>query len=647
MTIMVDKTKSNHSLGTRIARVLFILAFSLILLGLLFVIPQTQNYLIKTTTNHILSEQGIVLMQYKKLHFHSDHISLDDAEFSILPENHYITIDKLRIGYSLKGKINQIILDHPHIHLSTTSITTQLDFYDIHKSVYNLFQELKTLSEFKIYDGVLYATPLNPFFFNGELIHRENNKGDRLLFNLSPSVISSTPTPQDLPSEAKVMIQQSQKGFSLKLSSPHYHIIYPNFTATFKDLSLKIINPSTVPDDIPISVPFTITSKGTLESLNISDISSLKKPLYFQTEMTPETTRMVFSIKFGLSSQISDPLLNLSGFYQLFLDQEKGKELPLNSLANENKNKLEATITSQDLKIVDLFDFTPIFGDDLKIISGTTKLNGVLKGDLYPVTPGIDGILSGILPEITCQLKNINLKGKSISIQNAASSFVINQLFPFSTPLKQSFTISQIQLKDILLDTIKGYFHFSPKQGFTPQSIAFNGAGGSFNIFNIDWKSTPLHSQFEANINDIKLEEISKILKDPTFKASGKLSGSGAFTYQQGEIDIKNLSLINQDPGNINYTSPTEGLEGEAKMALQALNNFKYNALKIDLHAASNDKNDLNGSILLKGNNPNILNGYPFEFNIETTGQLRDVIQSVILGLSHPKNKDDLKKLIP
>ena len=42
------------------------------------------------------------------------------------------------------------------------------------------------------------------------------------------------------------------------------------------------------------------------------------------------------------------------------------------------------------------------------------------------------------------------------------------------------------------------------------------------------------------------------------------------------------------------------------------------------------------------GSNPNVLNGYPFEFNIVTTGKLKDLVMNT---LQHMKPPTDLKQL--
>jgi hypothetical protein len=80
----------------------------------------------------------------------------------------------------------------------------------------------------------------------------------------------------------------------------------------------------------------------------------------------------------------------------------------------------------------------------------------------------------------------------------------------------------------------------------------------------------------------------------------------------------------------------------EVNMAFQVLDNLHFSLFNVRLSAMPDNPSEMQGIVKMLGSNPNVLNGYPFEFNIVTTGKLKDL---VINTLQHMKPPTDLKKL--
>ena len=212
-----------------------------------------------------------------------------------------------------------------------------------------------------------------------------------------------------------------------------------------------------------------------------------------------------------------------------------------------------------------------------------------------------------------------------------------------------------------------------PVLGQTPKTLSYvekrDAAIKEFNALDDDYKSVYFQNhltpeeylRISSNIvgfqngkitdfENIELADILKLTDLKTLSGRAKLAGNASMSYDlQGGLDVNQAELHSiSETGLIQY-QPADGKieashlgQGGASMAFQVLDNLNFTVFNVRLEHLADNPAEMQGIVKMLGSNPKVLNGYPFEFNIVTTGKLKDL---VINTLHHMKPPTDLGKL--
>jgi hypothetical protein len=134
---------------------------------------------------------------------------------------------------------------------------------------------------------------------------------------------------------------------------------------------------------------------------------------------------------------------------------------------------------------------------------------------------------------------------------------------------------------------------------------------------------------------DLDLAQLTALLGVEGLSATGKLSGSLPIGLENGVVRIDQGSLDDQETGVIRYDSPTarQALAGGGEsvtLMLDALENFQYQDFGVTLDKPSED--ELTISFSLEGKNPDVLDGYPFRFNINLSTNPTSLLEALRVG---------------
>jgi hypothetical protein len=134
------------------------------------------------------------------------------------------------------------------------------------------------------------------------------------------------------------------------------------------------------------------------------------------------------------------------------------------------------------------------------------------------------------------------------------------------------------------------------------------------------------------DIQNISSEKILKLLESHDVGLTGQFSGKIPVKISGETVIITNGLIEALTPGVFNYRGDAFGQTGmdQASMSLvaTALQNFHYEALVAKLNLPPNGEGTI--ALHLKGFNPEVLNGYPFEFNIVISSNYAKIIKSLL-----------------
>jgi hypothetical protein len=152
-----------------------------------------------------------------------------------------------------------------------------------------------------------------------------------------------------------------------------------------------------------------------------------------------------------------------------------------------------------------------------------------------------------------------------------------------------------------------------------------------------DGRISPLIQEGSLRVSfpSLDLSQLTALLGVEGLSATGTLAGSLPVAIRGGTVVIDQGSLDEMSEGVIQYSSPTarQALAGGGEsvtLMLDALENFQYQDFGVTLDKPSDE--ELTIGFSLEGRNPDVLDGYPFRFNINLTTDPTSLLQALRLG---------------
>jgi hypothetical protein len=296
----------------------------------------------------------------------------------------------------------------------------------------------------------------------------------------------------------------------------------------------------------------------------------------------------------------------------------------------------QAVVAFQIPRLAKLWDFTPLFER-----SGAEKIS--IGGNLIG-----EGELVFDKDRLTTQTFDVKIKDVSFvrdgfSLEGASSHLILKGLMPLTTKGSQHVAIRQASLAGINLKDVRFSFLFDDKGMLQIDQFMAAALGGTLKAGRFR-RITPAILQFETDFKGIELAEILKLTDMSTLSGQAKLGGNALMQYSpeegvdviQAQLDsISESGVIQYKPKKGNSGEPPVG-QSEIEMAYNVLDNLHFTLLNIRLHHIPNNPGEMQGTVKILGSNPNVLNGYPFEFNIVTTGKLKDLVANTLKHMNPP-----------
>jgi hypothetical protein len=300
-------------------------------------------------------------------------------------------------------------------------------------------------------------------------------------------------------------------------------------------------------------------------------------------------------------------------------------------------------LTVQIPQLSKLWDFTQLLAthaSDKVSVGGKVSLAGdffLEKGKLVASPLAID-------------IREASLSREGFSIEGLASQLVFNGIAPLVTKGQQRMSVKKITANGINLKNVSLEGLFDRKgllQIGSLRASTLNGNLKAHRFKRLAKISYPVF-QFEVDFENIELSEILKLTDLASLSGQAKLAGNASMRYDLKDgLDVIEAELHSvSESGVIRYRPETSSMEEGAynaqNVAFQALDNLHFSLFDVRIFRAPDNPSEMQGVVKMLGSNPNVLNGYPFEFNILTAGKLKDL---VINTLQHMKPPTDLKQL--
>jgi len=241
----------------------------------------------------------------------------------------------------------------------------------------------------------------------------------------------------------------------------------------------------------------------------------------------------------------------------------------------------------------------------------------------------------------TASKGHIDLAGLSFTtdaatIQELNSRVTFDGLFPLSTPPGQKITIGRVD-PAMPLDQVEAEFRIEPaaRPRLHIAHAQADFAGGRLGLGETVLDLARARNEVTVDMKGVDLSRLLERLRVEDVSGTGRLDGSIPVVLQDGTALVSDGHLEAQGPGVLHVRSEAAksalgGAGDQVRLMLSALEDFRYESLSATLNMPGDDEASV--TVHMKGNNPAVLEGYPFAFNIDLTGNLGKLLGALRQG---------------
>lgn len=280
---------------------------------------------------------------------------------------------------------------------------------------------------------------------------------------------------------------------------------------------------------------------------------------------------------------------------------------------------------------------------DIKIQGLRFQPGGLQPQDLAPTLRGkiaaVDGGVNADLSVLfganmtpsgtgTFDIINMSLGTAPGPITGLSGTVELTSLFPVITAPGQTLSIETFNPGFPLENGDLTY-------ALVPEGVAISRAvfplgEGQVSFDPFTWTYGATENRVTLRVSEVEVGDFLKGVGNGKLSISGALEGTIPVVVrgidvlvENGRLEVKNGGIIRYDGGDVADAIPNE----YAAKAIQALKNFNYDALFLDINGP------LDGEIKLgmqfTGANPEVLYNVPFQFNVTVEGELFNIARSL------------------
>lgn len=269
----------------------------------------------------------------------------------------------------------------------------------------------------------------------------------------------------------------------------------------------------------------------------------------------------------------------------------------------------------------------------------------VLRGQVSSVTGGLRMQSSlawdrdGLRSELDLALEDIGLQTAFAALAGITGDVAFDSLLPPATPPHQQIAVG---LLDVGLPLNDGTLDFTLGRDGRLQLHAaeWPWAGGRLFVRDAVLDPAAARQDLVLSAADVNIAELLEQLEVPDLTATGRFSGRIPVTIEGEKATIRNARLTTGEAGGvIRYRDQAAkaalaggGESGELLIA--ALEDFRYESLVVELNGETDGNIDV--LIHLRGANPQVYEGYPFELNLTLGGELLSILRRGLAGYQAP-----------
>ena len=269
---------------------------------------------------------------------------------------------------------------------------------------------------------------------------------------------------------------------------------------------------------------------------------------------------------------------------------------------------------------------SPWLGTSVSDVEGQLGLRGAIAW-----TP------AGLTSSATLALTELGFAADAASVSGLTGTVFFDSLTPPDTPASQRLTASTVTA-GVPLEDVEIVFDLDSSDGAPVLHLARAGgtlAEGQIFVRDAELRAGAGTNRLTVQVRGISMRRLVGLLEVEGLQADGTLAGDiplrlgpEGLQIDQGKLGAVDKGRIQVEFGAAQDTLASQGQS--VNLMVRALKDFRYDILSLTVTRPASG--DLALGITMQGNNPDVLDGYPFKFNINLTGDLEPILAALQTG---------------
>ena len=245
---------------------------------------------------------------------------------------------------------------------------------------------------------------------------------------------------------------------------------------------------------------------------------------------------------------------------------------------------------------------------------------------------GADGVESlGLVA-----LKDMGFTGEGIKVRGLHTAISFDDLLALHSLPYQLLTADRID-PGLPVTDLSLRYQLDPAApgGLRLGKGAFTVLGARVSLAGNDSGTDAALQDVTFSVRGLQLEKLFQVIDAEGFSGSGDLAGSIPVAVKADTLVIRDARLAATAPGRLQIKSAEakallQAGGEQATLLLEALEDFHYDELSLTL--ANTAENDLDLTLSILGNNPAVLEGHPFQLNINLESNIDRLLDALLAG---------------
>ncbi len=261
-------------------------------------------------------------------------------------------------------------------------------------------------------------------------------------------------------------------------------------------------------------------------------------------------------------------------------------------------------------------------------------------------TANLEWTSDGLSGTAEVKLDGASFRTEDVAVEGLSLHLSLDGLWPPSSPPGQMLRVGKIDIGTPVENLVARYRLPPDAPGqVLVEEARFALVGGQFAVRDALIDPASRNTELRVQVDNLSLARLFETLAVEGLSGQGELAGAIPVSIQGDQVAIRDARLVSRTPGVLRFRSATAsaalqtGVEW-VDVTLKALENFQYDTLSL----AGGLDQDGNTKLRLEmlGRNPDVLEGHPLQININLTGDLGPILDTVRQG--HEISSDLLRR---